>query len=67
APVAFRRHFGPLMGMSFLEFRYTKPFFQKNCFFCGAWKPTEVHFCGFSSLMNTGDLTCGVNLQRKVG
>ena len=31
------------MGMSFLEFRYTKQFFRKDCFFCGQ----KWHFVGF--------------------
>ena len=32
--MAFQQYDGPLMGMSVLEFRYTKQFFQKDCFFC---------------------------------
>ena len=31
--MAFQRYDGPLMGMSFLEFRGTQQFFRKDCFF----------------------------------
>ena len=35
--MAFQQYDGPLMGMSFLEFRGAKQFFQKDCFFLWRW------------------------------
>ena len=35
--MAFQQYDGPLMGMSFLEFRDTKQFFRKDCFFLWRW------------------------------
>ena len=34
------------MGMSFSEFRYTKQFFQKDCFFLWRWVAFGSGFCG---------------------
>ena len=46
APVAFQQYDGPLMGMSFLEFRGAKQFFQKDCFFLWRWVAFGSGFCG---------------------
>ncbi|WP_447950765.1 hypothetical protein [Chryseobacterium koreense] len=41
--MAFQQYDGPIMGISFLEFRYTKQFFRRTAFFCGQ----KWHFVGF--------------------
>ena len=50
--VAFQWHVCNLMGLSFLEYRLYKSSFQKDCFFCGVWKPLELALCDFSLLQN---------------
>ena len=44
--MAFQRYDGPLMGMSFLEFRGAKQFFRKDCFFLWRWVAFGSGFCG---------------------
>jgi len=44
--VAFQQYDGPLMGMLFLEFRGTKQFFRKDCFFLWRWVAFGSGFCG---------------------
>ena len=44
--MAFQQYDGPLMGMSFLEFRGAKQFFQKDCFFLWRWVALGSGFCG---------------------
>ena len=44
--MAFQQRYGPLMGMSFLEFRGAKQFFRKDCFFLWRWVAFGSGFCG---------------------
>ena len=44
--MAFQQYDGSLMGMSFLEFRGAKQFFQKDCFFLWRWVAFGSGFYG---------------------
>ena len=44
--MAFQQYDGPLMGMSFLEFRGAKQFFRKDCFFLWRLVAFGSGFCG---------------------
>ena len=67
APVAFQQYDGPLMGMSFLEFRGTKQFFRRTAFFLALGSLWKWFLRGFTGCRAQLPLPAKVIPQRKVG
>ena len=65
--MAFQQHFGPLMGMSFLEFRGAKQFFRRTAFFVALGSRGKWFLRGFTGGRAQLPLPAKVIPQRKVG
>ena len=65
--MAFQQYDGPLMGMSVLEFKYTKQFFRRTAFFVALGSLWKWVLRGFTGCRAQLPLPAKVISQTKIG